>query len=165
LVSVWLIGAIFGHIPLLTFACLLLAWLIYAGATASLGLWYSLISKSNMRALIFTTGTLALLSVGLIVLPMQGRARSISPGRTNGLREWVFRFEASMAPPFVFDRLIPAIAAPQRIGARRPASWQWQMLVLCSACWLAIGAWSWNRANSLLNRRMFPKRGKPTAVG
>ncbi len=159
-VAIWLLGTTLGNVPPLAFACLFVFWLIYAGSIACLGHWYSMISSSSTRALLYTMGTLAVLFTGSIALPMQFQSRPDSPGAFAVVRELLFRFQITLSPALVFGRIIPATVASDAIGGLAPQAWEGPMVVVCAAFWLAVGLLLWRRNVNLLGRQMCPSRAK-----
>jgi ABC-type transport system involved in multi-copper enzyme maturation permease subunit len=61
LLCIWGLGVLTGGMSVTMLPLIIIAWLIFAGASASLGLWYSVTSKSSLKAL------LATLFVGLLI--------------------------------------------------------------------------------------------------
>ena len=155
-VSMGVIGVLCGRVPVLAFAALFAIWLIYAGAITCLGMWYSMISLSSTRALVYTLATVGLLYTGTLALPMQYRGRQISSGMHASSREWLFRFQISMSPAFVFDRLIPAVTA-SGAGERPAEDWEGIMLAVSSFVWFMAGLLFWRRNVNLLRRQMCPQ--------
>ena len=71
LAFVWGLGVLGGGLNLLAVPLLVLAWCVYAAAMASIGLWFSLVSRTSLRAVLYTILAAIGLSVGhwLIWLP------------------------------------------------------------------------------------------------
>jgi ABC-type transport system involved in multi-copper enzyme maturation permease subunit len=61
LLFIWGVGVLTGGMSFGMLPLIIVAWLVYAGAAASLGLWYSVTSKSSLKAL------LATLFIGLLI--------------------------------------------------------------------------------------------------
>jgi ABC-type Na+ efflux pump permease subunit len=160
LVAIWLIGTTLGNVPPIAFACLFVFWLIYAGSIACLGNWYSMISSSSTRALLYTMGTVAVLFTGSIALPMQFQSRPDSPGALAIVRELLIRFQITLSPALVFGRIIPATVASEAIGGLAPQAWEGPMAVVCASFWFAAGLMLWRRTVSLLRRQMCPSRAR-----
>ena len=71
LAFIWGVGVLGCGLNLLAVPLLVLAWCVYAAAMASLGLWFSLVSRTSMRAVLYTILAAVGLAVGhwLIWLP------------------------------------------------------------------------------------------------
>jgi ABC-type Na+ efflux pump permease subunit len=158
--SVWLIGTALGNVPLHTFACQLIVWLIYAGSIACLGQWYSMICRSSTRALLYTLATVAVLFTGIIALPMDFQSTPASPGAFGLFREWLFRFQISLSPAFVFGRLIPVVTAPDVFDGMPAQAWEGPMILFSAAFWFVAGFLLWRRTVNLLRRQMCPSRSR-----
>jgi ABC-type transport system involved in multi-copper enzyme maturation permease subunit len=101
LAVIWAIGLATGGLHPLALPVLVLAWLVYAAFAAMLGLWFSLTSRTSLRATIWTLLASVAMSVGhwfvmmmCFYVPLQSLA-----GIDEGLR-WLPEFEAfGLTPP------------------------------------------------------------------
>jgi ABC-type transport system involved in multi-copper enzyme maturation permease subunit len=160
LAAVWLIGVQYGRVPWLTLVFLLGAWLIYAGAIASLAQWFSMVARSSTRALVFTVSTLAVLFTGSIALSFNPRVIGTVSAESSSLREWIFRFEICMSPAYALGRLIPDATAGTAFDGTRADSWEGPMVNLGVLTWLAGGIYFWRRTLRLVSLQMCPERAR-----
>ena len=98
---IWGLGLLGGGLNFLAVPLLVLAWCVYAAAMASLGLWFSLVSRTSLRAVLYTILAAIGLSVGhwLIWLPcgcLTFWARI--PGEGIG---WLLTAQGGLTPPAV----------------------------------------------------------------
>ena len=102
LAFIWGLGVVTGGLHILAAPLLVLAWCVYAGAVASIGLWFSLVSRTSARAVLYTILSVVGLSVGhwliwlpcgFLLWPLGGRGE---PGY------WIAMVESGLTPPAVF---------------------------------------------------------------
>src|SRR5262249_44277005 len=62
--AIWLLGLAVQSLHVLAVPLLAVAWLVYAGGCAVIGLWFSLVCRTTLRATVWTLVTLALLAGG-----------------------------------------------------------------------------------------------------
>ncbi len=99
----WGLGVLGGGLNPLAVPLLALTWCVYAAAAASLGLWFSLVSRSSLRAVLYTILAGLGMSVGhwMIWLPCSCVLRS-----GQGL-EWVFLAQGGLTPPVTLGMYLP----------------------------------------------------------
>src|SRR5207302_1684996 len=61
---IWGLGVLGGGLNPLAVPPLVLAWCVYAAAMASIGLWFSLVSRTSMRAVLYAVLAAVSLSAG-----------------------------------------------------------------------------------------------------
>jgi hypothetical protein len=61
---IWGLGILTGGLYFLALPLLFVAWAVYAGGIAMIGLWFSLTCRSSMRATVWTLATTLVLSAG-----------------------------------------------------------------------------------------------------
>jgi ABC-type transport system involved in multi-copper enzyme maturation permease subunit len=66
--AIWFIGVVTGALHPLSIVMLLCAWVVYAGALAGLGLWFSTSSRTTARATLNTLTVTGVLGVGHLLL-------------------------------------------------------------------------------------------------
>jgi ABC-type transport system involved in multi-copper enzyme maturation permease subunit len=64
LALIWLLGLVTGGLHILALPMVMAAWITYAAFAAALGMWFSTVSRSSLRATVFTILTLLGLSGG-----------------------------------------------------------------------------------------------------
>ena len=101
LAFVWGLGVLGGGLNIMAVPLLLLAWCVYAAATASLGLWFSLVSRTSLRAVLYTILAAVGLSVGhwLVWLPC-GCLALWGGGPADGVPHLIAA-EGGLTPPAV----------------------------------------------------------------
>jgi len=108
LLAIWAVGLLTGGLNLLMLPLMAIAWLIYLGAAASLGLWYSVTSRSTLAAILKTLLAGLLLSCGhwiiwLCCIPMQIGFR----GAFEDVVSTIAQIQAGITPPVVLSFTLP----------------------------------------------------------
>jgi ABC-type transport system involved in multi-copper enzyme maturation permease subunit len=100
--AIWGLGIVTGGLHPLALPPLLLTWLIYAAVAAGLGLWFSAVCRSTLRASLWSLGAVLLAGGGhwlvmmlCVYLPMEAMRFGYSS------TEWLMKLEAGLTPPFV----------------------------------------------------------------
>jgi ABC-type transport system involved in multi-copper enzyme maturation permease subunit len=101
--AIWAIGIVTGGLQVLAVPLLLVAWAVYAGFVAAVGLWFSLVSRTSLRATVWTLLVAVSASVGhwfLVMLCLYMPLESLSGlGNLNDAR-WLLELHLfSMTPP------------------------------------------------------------------
>jgi ABC-type transport system involved in multi-copper enzyme maturation permease subunit len=99
LLGIWGMGVITGGLHLLALPLLLGAWAVYAAFLAALGLWWSMIARSNLRATLMTLIVGIMLAVGHW-LPWMCCGPLLFMSSGPGL-EMVLKVQAGFTPPAV----------------------------------------------------------------
>jgi ABC-type transport system involved in multi-copper enzyme maturation permease subunit len=104
--SILALGTITEGIFVLALPMFLGAWVIYAVFFTMIGLWFSMVSHTTMRATVYTVLTSIGLSVGhwLIWMCCGPMLFLLNFNHNNGGRipEYLAKFQAGITPPFVF---------------------------------------------------------------
>lgn len=87
LVPVWFLGLISGGLHVIALPLVLMAWMIYAAFVASVGLWFSTVCNSSLRATMFTLATLS-----AIILPSIIPVYSIVASASAPFALWLLSF-------------------------------------------------------------------------
>ncbi len=101
--AIWVMAIITGGMHPLAVPGLVLAWLVYAGFLAVLGLWWSVAARTTMRGTIWTLGTAAALAAGHW-LPWMCCAPMFGPFTMVDL-EGVLKFQMGLTPPIALGIL------------------------------------------------------------
>jgi ABC-type transport system involved in multi-copper enzyme maturation permease subunit len=96
LAAVWGWGLVTAGLHLLALPLVVLAWAVYTAFAASLGLFFSVICRTTLRATLATGLTLLVLVVGLGILGNNSRALLTSWGLREG---WAVILRDGLAPP------------------------------------------------------------------
>jgi ABC-type transport system involved in multi-copper enzyme maturation permease subunit len=167
--AVWVLGLVtLGLHPV---ALLLLAatWLVYAAFVAGLGLWFSVTSRTTLRAttwtLVSTVGAaLGHWLVWLCCVPLF----IIGPGTMPDAFAWVLKFQAGLTPPAALGGLLPFRAADLRDNAAPEQVWEMvAFAVLGTVCWAVLAALLWAADSArfrLVSGRARRARPRPSAA-
>jgi ABC-type transport system involved in multi-copper enzyme maturation permease subunit len=104
LAFIWGLGVVTGGLHILAAPMLVLAWCVYAAAMASLGLWFSLVSRTSARAVLYTILAVVGLSVGHWLLWLPCGFFLWGAGRAG---IWIAMIEGGLTPPAVFGIFLP----------------------------------------------------------
>jgi ABC-type transport system involved in multi-copper enzyme maturation permease subunit len=147
--GVWLgiiytLGLLTGGLSPLAVPLLAVVVLAYCATLAMVGLWFSVVCRTTVRA----TVAAVFASLGLVVghwliwlccLPLEFMAPA---GTSDGLKQ-VFEFQAGMTPPFVLAGVLP-FSIDDRFGSH--GEFETELLaysIIGTAVWLVIGGITW----------------------
>jgi ABC-type transport system involved in multi-copper enzyme maturation permease subunit len=156
---IWFLGVLTGGLHIFALPLVLAAWFVFAAFAAMLGLWFSLVSRSSMRATVWTLTTAIALSIGHFLPWLCCMPLMVGVGG-RGL-EYVAKFQAGLTPPFIMGFL--AFSGQEFVwdGGVRNELVEWLMFCLFGlfvwsvAC---VGFW----AGILVPRfRALTNRGEP----
>lgn len=104
--TAWALGALTGGVNLLSLPFLVAAWFIFAALLAGLGVWFSLASRTTLRATVWTLVATLLLNIG----PWLFCGMCLNPLLFGAVRtsrvHWFLDFPYfGLTPPFVLDGL------------------------------------------------------------
>jgi ABC-type transport system involved in multi-copper enzyme maturation permease subunit len=102
------LGLVTGGIHVLALPLFLGAWTIYAVVFAMIGLWYSMVCRSSMRANVYTMLTVIGASVGHWMIWLCCGPLFLFLDMHRGVghpAEYLMKFQAGMTPPFVLGFL------------------------------------------------------------
>lgn len=105
---IWLIGAATGGLQPVLLIPLLGAWLLYAAVIALIGLWFSLVSKTTLRATVWTVVTTMVCGIGHWLIwsccvPFAFFGRS----GASDVFEVLAKVQVSLSPPLVLGWSLP----------------------------------------------------------
>ncbi len=98
------LGVLTGGLHMLALPLFLGAWTVYAIIFAMIGLWFSMVSRTSMRATVYTMLTTIGLSVGHWMIWMCCFPLLLLLDMHRGMQnpsEYLMKFQAGMTPPFV----------------------------------------------------------------
>jgi ABC-type transport system involved in multi-copper enzyme maturation permease subunit len=96
------LGLLSGGLHPLAVPLLLGAWFVYATVVSGIGLWFSLVCKTTLRATIWTLFTSAMAGVGHWLIWMCCGPLLMFMGTPERDFEWLLRFQAGITPPATF---------------------------------------------------------------
>jgi hypothetical protein len=128
-----------------------LAWLTYAAVLSVLGLWFSLVSRTTLRATIATLLTAVGAGVGhwLLWACCVPFFTVFRPGNAP-LFKWLINFQVGCTPPLALGYALPF--APEdltRVFGRPGEAWETIGFVLLGLfCWAVIALALWGAASA-----------------
>jgi ABC-type transport system involved in multi-copper enzyme maturation permease subunit len=97
--AIYALGLVTGGLHPLGLPLLLAAWLIYAFLVSGIGLWFSMVSRTSLRATLWTLLCTAGAGVGHWLVWMCCIPLFITVGRQPAFLEWVSKFQVGFTPP------------------------------------------------------------------
>jgi ABC-type transport system involved in multi-copper enzyme maturation permease subunit len=99
--AIYGLGLITGGLHPAALPLLLVAWFIYAGVVSAMGIWFSIVSRTTLRATIWTIFATAGAAVGHWLLWICCVPLLMAAGSEPAFLRWVISFQAGMTPPAV----------------------------------------------------------------
>jgi ABC-type transport system involved in multi-copper enzyme maturation permease subunit len=143
LLTIWGLGSAEGGLHLLAVPVLLLAWTVYAGLLATVGLWFSLICQTSLRAIIWTLFTILAVVAGFLVLPVYSSPFFQIAGPDAFWVRWLYRLNMGLAPPVALGRMLPFGWGGHLPGLGRKQRWEMEFALLGLACWATAAVVLW----------------------
>jgi ABC-type transport system involved in multi-copper enzyme maturation permease subunit len=143
---IWGTGVAADALPLRAIPLLAVAWMLYAGVFALIGLGFSSVCRTSLRAITCTIFSTVAFAAGLIGMPLSYLRYVQRTGFEGPFEEWLGRFQQAVTPPIVLARLIPSgTSAPQDWPNQRP-DWELKFALLGLLCWALVGGVLWTLA-------------------
>src|SRR5262249_53906825 len=100
---IWMSAAVVGGLSVAAVPMLIAAWLIYAGVFAAVGLWFSLVSRTTLRATVWTLLSTIGLAVGhwLVSIMLCYIPVSMMGNSSSQDVEYLVEFQVGQTPPAV----------------------------------------------------------------
>jgi ABC-type transport system involved in multi-copper enzyme maturation permease subunit len=159
LIAIWILGIVTGGVNVLMFPLLCAAWLVYAAAAASLGLWYSVISRSSLRAIMATLFTGLLITCGHWIMWMCCVPVFASSGPRGAWEDAIStlaQMEMGITPPVVLS-LLPF--RTEELVDYRDRSWApVKLIIFCMGgtfCWSIFAVVLWQATNERFKKLTF----------
>lgn len=144
--TIWGMGVFVGNLDWSCVPALLLAWLIYAGTLSAAGIWFSLISPTTLRAVIYTLLLMTFAGVGSLILPLEYYASTAQARHPDPFWEWTSRAQMGLSPPVALGSLLTKMGTLGSAGPiRHKADWELPMALLGLSLWATAGAFWWWR--------------------
>jgi ABC-type transport system involved in multi-copper enzyme maturation permease subunit len=143
LLTIWGLGSAEGGLHVLAVPVLLLAWTVYAGLLATIGLWFSLICQTSLRAIIWTLFTILAVVAGFLVLPVYSSPFFQIAGPDAFWVTWLYRLNMGLAPPVALGRMLPFGWGRHLPGLGRKQNWEMEFALLGLACWATAAVILW----------------------
>ncbi len=141
---IWLVGTLSGGLHPFMLVLLTVFWLVYAGVIALLGLWFSMVSKTTLRATVWTVLITIVAAIGHWILwsccmPFFIITR-FSGGNLEKVMEALAKFQMGLSPPVVLSAMLPWRA---RDFDQYPPGWanSWNPLTMMGYAFLGLLIW------------------------
>jgi ABC-type transport system involved in multi-copper enzyme maturation permease subunit len=137
------LGLATGGLHPVALPLLLVAWIVYAGAVSCIGLWFSVRSRTTLRATVATLLMAALGGLGHWLIWMCWFPLLITLQQEPAALESLRKFQIGFSPPFALGLL--AFPGDETRAFGRPGE-DWEPLgyaLLGVLCWAAITALLW----------------------
>jgi ABC-type transport system involved in multi-copper enzyme maturation permease subunit len=166
--SIYVLAIVTGGLDAAELPFLLLAWTVYAGAVSALGIWFSLVSRTTLRATLSTLLSAVGMGVGHWLLWICCLPVHISLFQEPAFFQWVFGFQAGVTPPvalgWAFSRKPDDFSGSSGIAENLHEALGFALLGLL--CWVAVTAALWaassNRFRLIARRAPLPPRPSKT---
>jgi hypothetical protein len=120
-----------------------LACTIYGGLLATVGLWFSLVCQTSLRAILWTLFTILVVAAGFLVLPVYSSSLFHYLGPDAAWVRWLYRFNMGMAPPIVLGRMLPFGWEGKLPGIGRKQWWEMEFALVGLSCWAVAAVILW----------------------
>lgn len=146
--AIWGLGVATGALHVLALPLLVVTWFVYAGFLAALGLWFSVASRSTLRATIATLVSAVGAGVGHWLLDMCCVPLVLLGPGQGGLAdvlEWLAKFQVGLTPPLAHGYLLSFTENEFEGNAYRPQE-GWEMVafaILGAVVWSGLAAVLW----------------------
>ncbi len=137
---VWGAGVLLGSLHPLAVPVLIGAWWVYAALLAVIGLWFSLICSTSLRAMASTLLSTVALGVGLLMLPFE----YLIPNQAWDW-EWLQRLQMGLTPALALGKLLPFYQTKPIVSMNfhKKEPWEIQMALLGLGIWLVAAVVLW----------------------
>jgi ABC-type transport system involved in multi-copper enzyme maturation permease subunit len=135
--TIWFLAVVSGGMQTAAVPAMIGAWFVYAGCFACVGLWFSLVCRTSLRATLWTLLTTVMLGGGHWLVMAFGCYIPAELMSFSGRDlEYVLKFQAGQTPPAVL--FIFGIHGEEFRGTHSSQ----EFLELIGFCVLGLGAWS-----------------------
>ena len=147
--SIYFIGVLTGGLSLLAVPLLAAVIAVYAGTLAVVGLWFSVVCKTTVRATVATVAAVLGLSVGHWLLWLC--CLSLPDGHGSGRNSQdIVKLQAGITPPIVLGVVLPFSASRlDEIDRRNATKEMAGFTIFGTIAWIVLGGVWW----ALLNDR------------
>jgi hypothetical protein len=102
---IWAMGYLLGVWHVAVVPLLATGWLVYASFLATVGLWFSLVSRTSLRATVYTLGSALIMAI-LFLAPLDSLFPADDPAAQAWAR-WLYQFQLGLSPPAALGYLLP----------------------------------------------------------
>jgi ABC-type transport system involved in multi-copper enzyme maturation permease subunit len=141
--SIYLLGLLTGGLSLLAIPPLVAVIVIYSGSLTLVGLWFSVVCRTTVRATVATVFASLGLGIGhwlvwLCCVPLLASG----PGSGDGLKQ-LAEFQAGITPPFVLGFVLPFRSNEYPFGNAGIESEFKAFALIGTIAWVVFGAILW----------------------
>jgi ABC-type transport system involved in multi-copper enzyme maturation permease subunit len=111
--SIYYLSYLTSGLELAAVGLLLLAWFVYAATVSTMGMWFSIVSRTSLGATLWTLFTVAAAGVGHWIIWMCFIPVMIT-GEPSKAFTWIMRFEVGLTPPAVLAYSLPFCEVTER---------------------------------------------------
>lgn len=150
---VYLLGLLTGGLSLFAVPPLAAAVFVYCGTLAAVGLWFSVVCRTTVRATVAAVFTALGLSVGHLLLWVC----CVPFGGFGGGGEAIFKFQLGVMPPAVLGGILPFDAVRSDFMDPHEQGEMLAYALVGTVCWAVLGVVAWaalcDRFEVLTNRQ------------
>ncbi len=99
--AIYGLGLVTGGLHPVALPLLLVAWFIYAGVVSAMGMWFSIVGRTTLRATVWTIFATGGAAVGHWLLWLCCMPLMMAAGSEMAFLRWVISFQVGMTPPAV----------------------------------------------------------------
>jgi ABC-type transport system involved in multi-copper enzyme maturation permease subunit len=147
--AIWLLGVLTGGLHVVALVIVVVAWFVYAAAVSALGTWFSVVSRTGLRATTWTLLATGALGVGhWLIWLCCGPLLMFGSGSGEGLAA-IMKFQGGLTPPVaLFFVQFPATG----LGDRYSVEHEFMEMVAYSlfglCLWALLAFMLWNGASA-----------------
>jgi ABC-type transport system involved in multi-copper enzyme maturation permease subunit len=145
---IWALGYLLGIWYGWVVGLLAFAWLVYAAFLAMVGLWFSLVSRTSLRATVYTLGVA--LVMGIVFLVPTHALLFPDDAAAEARARPFYQFQRGLSPPAALSYLLPfALVRDAQPAWRKDVwnAWDFQSALWGLAIWTAATLLLWHRLN------------------
>jgi ABC-type transport system involved in multi-copper enzyme maturation permease subunit len=105
--AIYALGLLTGGLHPLALPLLLGAWLVYAFVVSGIGLWFSMVSRTSLRATLWTLLSTTGAGIGHWLIWMCCFPLTITMGSQPPFAEWLSKFQLGFTPPICLGFAFP----------------------------------------------------------
>ena len=143
--ALWGVGLATGALHPYCLILLVLSWLVYAAFLAGLGLYFSIMCRTTLRATLWTLLSTIGAALGhWLLLLCCFSSFMFSSGQSPDVLRWVAEFQLGFTPPLALGVLLPASLSELTVNYRGEQSLEFiGFAVLGTVCWAILAALLW----------------------
>jgi ABC-type transport system involved in multi-copper enzyme maturation permease subunit len=140
--TIWAIGGMLGGLGPGCFPLLVGGWFVYAGTLAVVGLYFSLICRTSLHALVWTLFTSSAIGIGVLLVPVDSLLSVTAASMSGPWAQRLMHLQLGFTPPVVLSRLLP-MWQPGLLTPGNKEDWELPAAFAGLAIWIAGGLGLW----------------------